>query len=246
MIIDVLTLFKGALEAYLKENIASRAAEMGLVDVRLHDFREYTHDRHRTVDDTPYGGGPGMLIKPDPIFEAMDDLKLWDAYKIFLTPSGHPLSHPIASDLAKREHIMLLCGHYEGVDQRVRDVMDQEISIGDYVLSNGAVAAMVVIDAVTRLIPGALGNLESAQNDSFTDGLLEFPQYTRPEEYRGRKVPEILLSGNHKLIAEWRKERQLELTQERRPDLLARQEGQKDSNQKAVSRKRSQQEKNKL
>lgn len=224
MKIDVLTLFTGALDAYLKENIARLAGEKGLVEVALHDFREYTHDRHRTVDDAPYGGGPGMLLKPDPICEAMDDLGLWDAFKIFLTPSGTPFCHQIACETAKRDHLMILCGHYEGVDQRVRDMMDLELSIGDYVLSNGAVAAMVVIDAVTRLIPGALGNQESAENESFTDGLLEFPQYTRPEEYRGRRVPEVLLSGNHKLIADWRHERQLELTAARRPDLFARYE----------------------
>lgn len=222
MIIDVLTLFPDSLTAYLNENIVRRAKESGLMEVRLHDFREYTHDRHRTVDDAPYGGGPGMLLKPAPIFEAMDDLKLWDAHKIFLTPSGTPLSYGVAKALSEREHLMILCGHYEGVDQRVRDVMDEEISIGDYVLSNGSVAAMVLIDAVTRLVPGTLGNEESAENDSFCDGLLEFPQYTRPEEYRGKRVPDVLLSGNHQLIAKWRRERQLELTGERRPDLLER------------------------
>jgi len=220
MKIDVLTLFPGSLDAYLKENIARRAIESGIMEVSLHDFREYTHDRHRTVDDSPYGGGPGMLIGPAPIFEAMDDLKLWDAHKIFLTPSGKPLSYGVALELAKREHIMILCGHYEGVDQRVRDVMDEEISIGDYVLSNGSVAAMVVIDAVTRLVPGTLGNEDSAENDSFCDGLLEYPQYTRPEEYRGARVPDVLLSGNHQEIAKWRRARQIELTKERRPDLL--------------------------
>ncbi|MBO7542913.1 tRNA (guanosine(37)-N1)-methyltransferase TrmD [bacterium] len=220
MKIDVLTLFPGSLDAYLKENIARRAIESGIMEVSLHDFREYTHDRHRTVDDSPYGGGPGMLIGPAPIFEAMDDLKLWDAHKIFLTPSGKPLSYGVALELAKREHIMILCGHYEGVDQRVRDVMDEEISIGDYVLSNGSVAAMVVIDAVTRLVPGTLGNEDSAENDSFCDGLLEYPQYTRPEEYRGARVPDVLLSGNHQEIAKWRRAMQLELTKQRRPDLL--------------------------
>ena len=220
MKIDVLTLFPGSLDAYLKENIVRRAIESGIMEVSLHDFREYTHDRHRTVDDSPYGGGPGMLIGPAPIFEAMDDLKLWDAHKIFLTPSGKPLSYGVALELAKREHIMILCGHYEGVDQRVRDVMDEEISIGDYVLSNGSVAAMVVIDAVTRLVPGTLGNEDSAENDSFCDGLLEYPQYTRPEEYRGARVPDVLLSGNHQEIAKWRRAMQLELTKQRRPDLL--------------------------
>lgn len=220
MKIDVLTLFPGSLEAYLKENIARRAGESGLLEVKLHDFREYTHDRHRTVDDSPYGGGPGMLIGPAPIFEAMDDLELWDAYKIFLTPSGRPLSYGVARELSKRDHIMVLCGHYEGVDQRVRDIMDEEISIGDYVISNGSVAAMVLIDTVTRLVPGTLGNEESAENDSFCDGLLEYPQYTRPEEYRGMRVPDVLLSGNHQLIAKWRREKQLELTKLRRPELL--------------------------
>ena len=227
MKIDVLTLFVDSLKAYLNENIAGRAAAGGLVEVALHDFREYTHDRHRTVDDAPYGGGPGMLLKPAPIFECLDDLDLWKAHKIFLTPSGAPFDHQTALRLSKTDHLMILCGHYEGVDQRVRDVMDEEISIVDYVLSNGSVAAMVIIDAVTRLIPGTLGNQESAENDSFCDGLLEFPQYTRPEEFRGRRVPEILLSGNHQLIAKWRREKQLEITRERRPDLLEKAEGQK-------------------
>ena len=220
MIIDVLTLFPDSLTAYLNENIVRRAKESGLMEVRLHDFREYTHDRHRTVDDAPYGGGPGMLLKPAPIFECLDDLDLWKAHKIFLTPSGTPFDHSTAQRLSKMDHLMILCGHYEGVDQRVRDAMDEEISIGDYVLSNGSVAAMVIIDAVTRLIPGTLGNQESAENDSFCDGLLEFPQYTRPEEFRGQRVPEVLLSGNHQLIAKWRREKQLELTKARRPDLL--------------------------
>ena len=220
MRIDIITVFPEMFRGFLGESILSRAVRAGKVFIRTVDLRDFARDQRRTVDDKPYSGGPGMLIGPAPIFEAMDDLALWDAYKIFLTPSGRPLSYGIACELSKRDHIMILCGHYEGVDQRVRDIMDEEISIGDYVISNGSVAAMVLIDTVTRLIPGTLGNEDSAENDSFCDGLLEYPQYTRPEEYRGMRVPDVLLSGNHQLIAKWRREKQLELTKLRRPELL--------------------------
>jgi len=220
MKIDVLTLFSTALNAYLEENIARRAREQDCVQVAVHDIRQYTHDKHRTVDDAPYGGGPGMILKPEPIFEALDQNSLWDGCKIYLTPQGTPLKHSLAASLAKKEHLVVLCGYYEGVDQRVVDEMDMEISIGDYVLSNGTVAAMVLIDSIVRLLPGVLGNQDSARYDSFADGLLEFPQYTRPESFRERNVPEVLLSGNHELIRQWRREQQIERTRARRPDLL--------------------------
>ena len=221
MKIDVLTLFSTALNAYLDENIARRAREQDRLQVTVHDIREHTHDRHRTVDDAPYGGGPGMILKPEPIFEAFDKKCLWEGRKIYLTPQGTPLRHSLATSLAKEEHLVILCGYYEGVDQRVVDEMDMEISIGDYVLSNGTVAAMVLIDSVVRLLPGVLGNKDSALYDSFADGLLEFPQYTRPETFRDRTVPEVLLSGNHELIKQWRREQQLARTRARRPDLLS-------------------------
>jgi len=220
MKIDVLTLFSTALNAYLEENIARRAREQDCVQVAVHDIRQYTHDKHRTVDDASYGGGPGMILKPEPIFEALDQNSLWDGCKIYLTPQGTPLKHSLAASLAKKEHLVVLCGYYEGVDQRVVDEMDMEISIGDYVLSNGTVAAMVLIDSIVRLLPGVLGNQDSARYDSFADGLLEFPQYTRPESFRERNVPEVLLSGNHELIRQWRREQQIERTRARRPDLL--------------------------
>jgi tRNA (guanine37-N1)-methyltransferase len=221
MKIDVLTLFSTALNAYLDENIARRARERNCVSVSVHDIREYTHHRHRTVDDAPYGGGPGMILKPEPIFEALDHNNLWSGYRIYLTPQGVPLTHALAGTLAQKDHLVILCGYYEGVDQRVVDEMDLEVSIGDYVLSNGTVAAMVLIDSVVRLVPGVLGNRESAEYDSFADGLLEYPQYTRPETFRGKTVPPVLLSGNHELIRQWRREQQLVRTRQRRPDMLS-------------------------
>jgi tRNA (guanine37-N1)-methyltransferase len=219
MRIDVLTLFPGVLTGYLNESIISRARERTLVDVHVHDIREYTHDRHRTADDTPYGGGPGMVMKPEPIFEALDAHNLWDARTIYLTPQGHTLTQSRAAIYATDEHIVLLCGHYEGVDQRVLDVFDEELSIGDYVISNGAVAATVVIDSIARLIPGVLGNEESALQDSFSQGKLEYPQYTRPAEYRGMRVPEVLLSGDHGRISAWRDAQSEKRTRERKPYL---------------------------
>ena len=222
MRVDVLTLFPGPLQAYLAESIVRRAQDKGLVSIGTTNIREYAHDRHRTVDDKPYGGGPGMVMKPEPIFEAMDGLGLWQAHKIHLSPRGCALTQRRAAELAAMEHLVLLCGHYEGVDQRVLDTMDEEISIGDYVLSNGVVAAMVLIDTVVRLVPGALGNEESAVIESFADGLLEYPQYTRPPEFRGCGVPSVLLEGNHAEIDRWRRAEAVRHTRERRPDLYAR------------------------
>lgn len=221
MRIDVLTLFPGVLKGYLNESIISCACASNIINVHVHDIREYTHDRHRTVDDAPYGGGPGMVMKPEPIFEALDAHDLWDARTIYLTPQGDTLTQAKAAAYAQDEHIVFLCGHYEGVDQRVLDVFDEELSIGDYVISNGAVAAIVAIDCIARLIPGVLGNEESAARDSFSNGLLEYPQYTRPAEYRGATVPAVLLSGDHAEIAAWRQAQAEKKTRERKPYLSA-------------------------
>ncbi len=220
MKIDVLTLFPEVVHAYLKESIIGRAAEREIVEINVHNIRDYSSDKHKTVDDSPYGGGPGMVLKPEPIFEAFDRNDLWDGRKIFLSPQGNSLNHNMASRLSAEKHIVILCGHYEGVDQRVCDKMDEEISIGDYVISNGAVASMVLIDAVVRQIPEVLGNSESVAKDSFANGLLEYPQYTRPAEFRDEKVPEVLLSGNHEKIEEWRRTQSLKKTLLRRPELL--------------------------
>jgi tRNA (guanine37-N1)-methyltransferase len=200
-----------------------RAQEKGLFSFAAHDIRDWTTDKHRLTDDAPYGGGEGMVMKPEPIFAAVEQLRRAETKVLLMTPSGRQFSQPVAAELAVHEHIIFICGHYEGIDQRVIDhLVDAEISIGDYVLTNGALAALVVVDAVTRLIPGVLGNDQSAGQDSFSDGLLEFPQYTRPAEFRGWKIPEVLLSGNHAAIAAWRREQSLEKTQRMRPDLLER------------------------
>jgi tRNA (guanine37-N1)-methyltransferase len=221
MKIDVLTLFPGMFEGPLDESIIKRAREAGRLDLAIHNLRDYAHDRHRTVDDRPFGGGPGMLLKPEPLFEAVEDLANEGTRVILLTPVGRPFSQAIARELAGLEHLLLVSGHYEGFDERVREQLaDDELSIGDYVLTNGALPAMVVIDAVTRLLPGVLGDEDSAREESFSQGLLEYPQYTRPAEFRGMKVPEVLLSGNHAEIARWRAEQAERRTKERRPDLL--------------------------
>jgi tRNA (guanine37-N1)-methyltransferase len=221
MKIDVLTLFPAMFTGPLDESIIKRAREAGLLDLAIHNLRDYAHNRHKTVDDRPFGGGPGMLLKPEPIFEAVEGLARENTQVILLSPSGRPFSQAIAHELAQREHLLLVSGHYEGFDERIREQLaDDELSIGDYVLTNGALPVMVIIDAVTRLLPGALGDEESAHQDSFSDGLLEYPQYTRPAEFRGLKVPEVLLSGNHAQIAQWRAEQSRKRTEERRPDLL--------------------------
>ena len=220
MKIDVLTLFDDVVTAYASQSIIRLAQERNFVEINVHNIRDYSYDVRRTVDDSPYGGGPGMILKPEPIFEAFDKNNLWDGYKIYMSPQGKVLKHKIALEISEINHLVILCGHYEGVDQRVCEVMDVEISIGDYVLSNGAVAATVLIDTVIRLLPGVLGNDESAAKDSFADGRLEYPQYTRPEQFRDKKVPAILLSGNHAEIAKWRKNKALEKTLKRRPDLI--------------------------
>jgi len=220
MKIDVLTLFPGMFTGPLDESIVKRARDSGRLELSIHDLRGYTHDKHRTVDDRPFGGGPGMLLKPEPIFEAVEDLAGRETHVVLMTPAGRPFQQAVARELAVRQHVLLICGSYEGVDERVRDALvHDELSIGDYVLTNGALPAMVVIDAVSRLIPGVLGAEESAVEESFNEGLLEYPHYTRPAEFRGMKVPEILLSGHHAEIERWRKEQSKQRTRERRPDL---------------------------
>ncbi len=221
MKIDVLTLFPGMFVGPLDESIIKRARETGRLDLRIHNLRDYAHDRHKTVDDRPFGGGPGMLLKPEPLFEAVEDLAREDTHVILLSPAGRTFNQAVARELALREHLLLISGHYEGFDERVREQLaDDELSIGDYVLTNGGLPVMVVIDAVTRLLPGVLGDDESSREESFSHGLLEYPQYTRPAEFRGMKVPEVLLSGNHAEIARWRAEQARLRTTERRPDLL--------------------------
>jgi len=191
------------------------------LNLREHNLREWTHDRHKTVDDRPFGGGAGMVMKPEPIFEAVESLAGDGTHVVLLTPGGRPFKQAVARELAEKEHLLLICGSYEGVDERVREgLADDELSIGDYVLTNGGLPAMVVIDAVTRLLPGALGDDESAKDESFSHGLIEYPHYTRPAEFRDMKVPEILLSGHHAEIEKWRAEQARRRTAERRPDLL--------------------------
>jgi len=221
MKIDVLTLFPAMFAGPLDESIVKRARAEGLLDLAIHNLRDYTYDRHRTVDDKPFGGGPGMLLKPEPIFEAVEKLSREKTRLILLTPAGRKFNHSIARELARQEHLLLVCGSYEGFDERVREALaNDELSIGDYVLTNGALPAMVIIDAVTRLLPGALGDDQSSHDESFSCGLLEYPQYTRPAEFRGMKVPEVLLSGNHAEIEKWRLEQAEHRTKERRRDLL--------------------------
>ncbi len=226
MKIDILTLFPGFFSGPLDSSILRRAIERGLLEVNLIDIRDFTHDKHRTADDEPYGGGPGMVMKPEPIAEALESLKRTeDSVVIYLSPDGERLTHDLVLELSEHEQLVLLCGHYEGIDQRIRDAfVDMEISIGDYVLTGGEVAALVVVDAVSRMIPGVLGDPESARNDSFADGLLDFPHYTRPANFRGMKVPDVLLSGNHAQIARWRRKQQLLRTYRLRPDLLDKME----------------------
>jgi tRNA (guanine37-N1)-methyltransferase len=221
MKIDVLTLFPAMFAGPLDESIIKRARDAGLLDLKIHNLRDYAHDRHKTVDDRPFGGGPGMLLKPEPIFEAVESLKRERTRVILISPSGRTFNQAIARELAQLDDLLMISGHYEGFDERVREQLaDDELSIGDYVLTNGALPVMVIIDAVTRLLPGVLGDEESAHEESFSHGLLEYPQYTRPATFRGMPVPEILLSGNHAEIAKWRDEQSRLRTKERRPDLL--------------------------
>jgi tRNA (guanine37-N1)-methyltransferase len=219
--ITILTIFPAVCRAVFAESILARAVDKGLADLRAADLRDWTSDRHRTVDDTPYGGGPGMVMKIEPIDLALADLRSPKSKTILLSPQGRKFSDAIARELAREEELILLSGHYEGIDQRVADhLVDEEISIGDYVLTSGVLPALVVTDAVVRLIPGVLGDADSAAQDSFAAGILDHPHYTRPANYKGWKVPEVLLGGNHAAIDKWRHEAALEATRRRRPDLL--------------------------
>lgn len=221
--IDVLTLFPRMLDGFLNESILGKAVAGNLVSVKVHDLRAWTTDKHKTADDRPFGGGAGMVMKPDPVFAAIEQIQTPGCRRIYLTPDGTPLSPEIAQELSRQTHLVFLSGHYEGIDQRIRDnVIDQEISIGDYVLTNGTLAAAVVIDALSRFIPGVLGEEKSLTHESFTGKLLDFPQYTRPAEFRGMSVPEVLLSGNHGEIEKWRRAQQIEKTRQVRPDLYAK------------------------
>jgi len=221
MKIDVLTLFPAMFAGPLDESIVKRAREAKLLDLKIHNLRDWTHDRHKIVDDRPFGGGPGMLLKVEPLFEAIESLQREKTKVILLSPSGRKFDQSIARELAQSEDLLLVCGSYEGFDERVREALtDDELSIGDYVLTNGALPAMVVIDAVARLLPGVLGDDESSRDESFSHGLLEYPQYTRPAEFRGMKVPDVLVSGNHAEIEKWRREQAKARTKENRPDLL--------------------------
>ena len=221
MKIDVLTIYPGMFPGPLDESIVKRARESGKLQLGFSDLRDYTHDRHRTVDDRPFGGGPGMLMKPEPLFEAVENLRGKNTRVILTSPVGRPFRQEIAKQMSNEDHLILVCGSFEGFDERVREhLADDEISIGDYVLTNGALPAMVIIDAITRLLPGALGDDESSQDESFSDGLLEYPQYTRPAEFKGMKVPEVLQSGDHGAIEQWRREQARLRTEQRRPDLL--------------------------
>ena len=219
--IDVVTVFPGMLSGFLSESMLKRAAQKGAVEYGSVNPRDFTHDSHRTTDDRPYGGGPGMVMKPEPLFDAVESIADSKSRVILMTPQGRPFRQAIARELAQESHLVFVCGHYEGVDERVRQsLVTDELSIGDFVLTNGALAALVVIDAVVRLLPGVLGGAGATDEESFSEPLLEYPQYTRPPEFRGMGVPEVLLSGNHGAIAAWRREQAIARTRERRPDLL--------------------------
>ena len=223
---DIITIFPNVFVPILNESIIKRAKGKGLVKINLHNLRDFSLDKHKKVDDRPFGGGPGMLMRPEPIFRSVASIKL-EAKKnklrskvILLSPQGKKLNQALARKLSKENNLVLICGHYEGIDERVREIVDEEISIGDYVLTGGELPAMVLVDSVTRLIPGVLGDKESLSQESFENNLLEYPHYTRPAVYKKMKVPEVLTSGNHVKIAEWRKKKAILKTKEKRPDLL--------------------------
>jgi tRNA (guanine37-N1)-methyltransferase len=229
--IDILTLFPAMVRAPLEESILKRATAAGVLTIRVHDIRQFTHDRHHTADDAPFGGGAGMILKAEPIFEAVEHVKaaargegwLGEPAVILLAAQGRRFSQPVAAELAERQHLILICGHYEGVDARVAEHLATDcVSIGDYVLTGGELPALVVVDAVSRLVPGVLGAAESLAEESISSGFLEYPQYTRPADFRGWTVPDVLLSGDHAAITRWRRAQSLRATYERRPDLLPR------------------------
>ena len=218
---DILTLFPEMVEGFFSSSMLARGQKNGLIDIRAHQLRDWATDKHRKTDELPFGGGAGMVMKPEPIFSALDALRRPQSKVIYLAPDGEPLSSRLARELALESHLILLSGHYEGVDQRVRDsAVDLEVSIGDYVLTNGTLAAAVLIDCVSRFIPGFLGDEKSLTEESFMSTFLGFPQYTRPADFRGMRVPEVLLSGDHAAIAKWRQEQQIEKTRRLRPDIL--------------------------
>jgi len=220
---DILSIFPEMFESPFSSSLIKKALDRHIIDVRLHDIRGYAVDKHRMTDDYPYGGGGGMVMKVEPVARALDDIvsEESDCRVILMTPQGEPFSQKIAEDLARCNHIVIICGHYEGIDERISEnLVDREISIGDYVLTGGELPAMILVDAISRLVPNVLGNNESALFDTFATGLLEYPQYTRPQEYRTWTVPEVLLSGDHKKINQWRRKKSLERTLMKRPDLL--------------------------
>jgi tRNA (guanine37-N1)-methyltransferase len=224
MRIDVLTLFPAMLDGFLSESMLGRAREAKLLEIAVHNTRDWATDKHHTTDDRPFGGGAGMVMKCEPLFAAVEQLQAPGCRRIYLTPDGVPFSTAKAEELSKQQHLILISGHYEGIDQRVRDtIVDEEISIGDYVLTNGTLAAAIVIDALARFIPGVLGEEKSLTTESFTRNLLDFPNYTRPAVFRGMSVPEVLLQGNHGEIEKWRHAQQLAKTAKIRPDLLKKQ-----------------------
>lgn len=218
MKIDILTIFPEMFDGFLNTSIIKRARESGKVEIRVHNFRDYSLDKHGRVDDYPYGGGAGMVLMCEPIFRAVEDIKTDDSMVIMLSPSGRVFKQELAIDLSKKKHLIFLCGHYEGFDERIKTIVDMELSIGDYVLTGGEVPSMVITDAITRLIPGVITS-ESLDSESFNDGLLDYPNYTRPEVFRGMRVPEVLLSGHHKNIEKYRQEEKIRLTKENRSDL---------------------------
>ena len=220
MKVDIISLFPEMFLGPLNESILKRAQDKGLLDLTIHNLRDFTKDRHRVVDDRPFGGGPGMVLKPEPVFDAVESIRTKDASVLMMAPSGKQFQQSDGVRLSKSSHLILLCGSYEGFDERIREALiDETFSIGDYVLTNGALPAMVIVDCVTRLIPGVLGDAESSMDESFSHGLLEYPHYTRPQNFRDMKVPEILMSGNHAAIAKWRHEQAIKRTEATRPDL---------------------------
>ena len=219
MKIDILTLFPEMFDGFLNTSIIKRARDMGSVDIKVHNFRDYSTDKHGRVDDYPYGGGAGMVLMCEPIFRAIEDIRTEDSLVIMLSPSGRVFKQSVAVELSKRTHIILLCGHYEGFDERIKSIVDMQLSIGDYVLTGGEVPSMVITDAITRLIPGVITS-DSLDSESFNDGLLDYPNYTRPEVFRGMKVPDVLLSGHHKNIEKYRQDEKVRLTKENRYDMV--------------------------
>lgn len=219
MKVDILTIFPNMFDS-LNQSIVGKAQEKGLLELQTHDFRENASNKQRHVDDMPYGGGQGMLLMPQPIYDTMDKIPHENARVILLDPAGKRYNQKMAEELAQEEHLIFICGHYEGYDERIKDLVTDEISLGDFVLTGGEVAATVIVDSVVRLLPGALGKAASHEDDSFSSGLLEYPQYTRPEDFRGKKVPSVLMSGHHENIRKWRLTESLKKTLARRPDLL--------------------------